>query len=125
MTTGWERLFAALGALSGAGGVALAAAAAHVAGPGSLDTAARFLLLHAPALLALAALLRAGLVGRRLGIASGILIASGLVLFCGDLSLRALLGVAPVRMAAPAGGALLILGWLLLAPAAAVAPGRG
>jgi GTP-binding protein len=52
-----ERALAGLGALAGGLGVALAAAAAHVAGPGSAETAARFLLLHAPALLALAAIL--------------------------------------------------------------------
>ena len=50
--TGWDRILIALGAIAGLAGVALSAAAAHVTGAGSLETAARFLLFHAPALLA-------------------------------------------------------------------------
>ena len=38
----------------------------------------------------------------------------GLVLFCGDLSIRAIWGIAPWRLAAPTGGILLILGWLTI-----------
>ena len=109
-----ERAFAALGALAGAGGVALAAMAAHMTGGGNLETASRFLLLHAPALLALAALAAAGFAHRGIGRAAGLALVIGLVLFCGDLSVRAIWRIAPWRLAAPTGGMLLILGWLAL-----------
>ena len=38
----------------------------------------------------------------------------GLVLFCGDLSRRAFSGMALFPRAAPTGGILLMLGWLLV-----------
>ena len=69
--TGWDRILIALGAIAGLAGVALSAAAAHVTGAGSLETAARFLLFHAPALLALAALSGTRLVHPGLGRAAG------------------------------------------------------
>ena len=77
----WDRALVACGALAGLAGVALSAAAAHVTGPGSLDTAARFLLVHAPALLALALLAATGLVHPGLGRAAGLALVLGLVLF--------------------------------------------
>lgn len=110
--SGWpDRILVALGGLAGLCGVALAAMAAHVTGGGNLETAARFLLLHAPALLAIPALAQAGLAHRGLARAAGYLMALGLVLFCGDLAVRAVWGVAPLRLAAPAGGVLLMLAW--------------
>jgi uncharacterized membrane protein YgdD (TMEM256/DUF423 family) len=109
-----ERALAALGALAGGLGVALAAAAAHLSGPGSAETAARFLLFHAPALLAISAILAAGLAHRGLGRAAGFMLALGLALFCGDLALRGLRGSALLPYAAPAGGVLLIGGWAVL-----------
>lgn len=120
----WDRALVACGALAGLAGVALSAAAAHVTGPSSLDTAARFLLVHAPALLALALLAATGLVHPWLGRGAGLALVVGLVLFCGDLSLRALRGAALFPMAAPAGGIVLMLGWALAALAAAL-PARG
>jgi len=73
--------------------LALSAAAAHVTGAGTLETAARFLLLHAPALIALAALSGTRFVHPSLGRASGFALALGLGLFSGDLALRAVQGV--------------------------------
>ena len=102
-----------LAALSGLLGVGLSAAAAHVTG-GNLATAAQFLLFHAPALLALVALIAAGLLHPTLAQVAGYMMVLGLVLFCGDLSRRAFSGVPLAPMAAPTGGILLMLGWLLV-----------
>lgn len=111
------RFLIVLGALSGMLGVGLSAAAAHIAG-GNLTVAAQFLLFHAPALLALVALIAAGAVQPLLGQVAGYVLVLGLVLFCGDLSRRAFSGVALFPMAAPSGGVLLMLGWLLAGAAA-------
>ncbi|WP_375458615.1 DUF423 domain-containing protein [uncultured Enterovirga sp.] len=118
MTGPAERVLLALGALAGLLGVGLSAAAAHISGGGSLETASRFLLVHAPVLLVLAALIGQALVHRGLGRIAGAGMVLGLALFCGDLSVRVLLGVAPVPMAAPIGGSVLMLAWavLILAP---------
>jgi uncharacterized membrane protein YgdD (TMEM256/DUF423 family) len=104
------------GGLCGVAGVALSALAAHHGGA-FIGTAASFLLFHASALLAI------GLAGTgrwlRLG---GMVLAVGLVLFCGDLLARDLLGSRFFPFAAPAGGTLLIAGWLIVAIAALVHP---
>ena len=111
------RLLIALAGLSGALGVGLSAAAAHITG-GNLTTAAQFLLFHAPGLLALAALIAAGAVHPTLAQVAGYILVLGLVLFCGDLSRRAFAGVALFPRAAPMGGILLMLGWILVAASA-------
>ncbi|WP_134497097.1 DUF423 domain-containing protein [Microvirga pakistanensis] len=102
---------------SGALGVGLSAAAAHITG-GNLTTAAQFLLFHAPGLLALSALIAAGAVHPTLAQIAGYVLILGLILFCGDLSRRAFAGVALFPRAAPAGGILLMLGWVLVAVSA-------
>jgi uncharacterized membrane protein YgdD (TMEM256/DUF423 family) len=117
-----DRVLVALGALAGMLGVALSAAAAHVTGSGSLQTAAQFLLFHAPALLALVALISGGVVNPKLGRLAGYVMALGLILFCGDLSRRALTGIALAPMAAPTGGVLLMISWVLAGIAAFVRP---
>lgn len=99
------------GGLAGAAGVALSAAAAHMGG-GNVATAANFLLLHAPALLALG-LVDAGK-SRIIGWA-GLVMIAGLALFAGDLLMRGYVGTRLFPMAAPAGGVLLIAAWLLAA----------
>lgn len=104
-------LLAAAG-LAGAAGVALSAAEAHLGGAFT-GTAARMLLVHAPALLAIG--LAGGNVMLRLG---GAAMALGLVLFCGDLLARDFLGDRLFPFAAPAGGSLLILSWLIVAASA-------
>jgi uncharacterized membrane protein YgdD (TMEM256/DUF423 family) len=115
-----DRILIVLAALSGFLGVALSAAAAHVTGGGSLQTAAQFLLFHAPALLALVALSRSGLVSIKLARLAGYAMAVGLALFCGDLTRRALAGEALAPMAAPTGGVMLMIGWVLTGVSAAV-----
>jgi len=107
------RLLIVLAALSGVLGVGLSAAAAHVTG-GNLTTAAQFLLFHAPALLSLVALIAAGMVHPTLAQAAGFVLVLGLALFCGDLSRRAFSGVALFPRAAPTGGILLMIGWVLV-----------
>ncbi len=120
MTSGPERALVALGAVAGCLGVALSAAAAHVSGGGTLDTSARFLLAHAPALVGLAGAAAAGLVHRRLALVSGALLAIGLALFSGDLAIRGFGAASPVPMAAPTGGILLMAGWAVAAAAAVI-----
>lgn len=123
MRSGPERVLVALGAIAGCLGVALSAAAAHMSAGASLDISARFLLVHAPALIGLAASAAAGLLHRRVALISGALLALGLAVFSGDLAIRSLGRVALFPMAAPVGGIMLIGGWAMAA-AAAVIGGR-
>jgi uncharacterized membrane protein YgdD (TMEM256/DUF423 family) len=116
--TGFDRAIAAAGAVAGLLGVALSAMATHGASGGQLDIAARFLLVHAPALLALAALAAGGLIGPRAARLGGLLLILGLLLFCGDLTRRAYAGIPLAPYAAPAGGLALMAGWALAGIAA-------
>lgn len=100
------RLLVVLAGLFGAGGVATAALAAHGGGSELLRTASLFLMVHGAAIAAAAALGAAW---------AGGVMALGTAVFCGDLVLRVWLGQRLLPMAAPAGGVLMILGWLLLA----------
>jgi uncharacterized membrane protein YgdD (TMEM256/DUF423 family) len=117
--TAWPERLIGLGAgLAGLLGVALSAAAAHLAPGATLDTAARFLLVHGAALAGIAALLAGSAVRPGVArLAAGAMLL-GLVLFCGDLTSRALLQSPLAPMAAPAGGIVLMLGWALLGTAA-------
>jgi uncharacterized membrane protein YgdD (TMEM256/DUF423 family) len=121
---GLDRVLVILGGLSGLLGVALSAAAAHRAGAGNLDTAARFLLLHAPALIAAAILAATGLIQPTAARIAGFTLALGLALFAGDLVSWVFREAALFPMAAPAGGVLLMLGWGLVALTALWPPGR-
>jgi uncharacterized membrane protein YgdD (TMEM256/DUF423 family) len=108
----------ALAALMGAAGVILAAAAAHAAPGTGLDSAAYMLLFHAVAVLGGAALLQQGQLWRLpalIALAGWVL---GGVLFSADVALRAFAGHRLFPMAAPTGGTILILAWLVLAVAA-------
>ena len=116
-----QRLIPALGvlaALMGAGGVALAASAVHSDGGELARTAAYFLLLHAAALLGATAGARAFIADARIARALllvGAALGIGAVIFSADLASRAFAGARLFPMAAPAGGSLMILGWLALA----------
>jgi len=110
-----------LACLMGACGVALAAAAAHGTPASGLDSAAYLLLFHATAVLAAASLTRQELLWRPLGLVAMACLVTGGTLFAGDVSMRAFAGHRLFPMAAPTGGTLLILGWLVLAAAAVVA----
>lgn len=100
------------GGLCGAAGVGLSAAAAHLGGAFT-GTVASFLLAHAPVFVAV------GLTGaNRIAKIACLVLAVGLVLFCGDLLMRDFGGTRLMAMAAPTGGTLLLAGWLVLAASA-------
>jgi uncharacterized membrane protein YgdD (TMEM256/DUF423 family) len=113
-----------LASLAGACGVVLAAAAAHGAPTSGLDSAAYLLLFHAVAVLGAASLADRGLLWRPMALVAmaGFVVGSGL--FAGDIAMRAFANQRLFPMAAPTGGTLLILAWLVLAVAAAAAVGR-
>jgi uncharacterized membrane protein YgdD (TMEM256/DUF423 family) len=109
---GMNRFFIFAGGLAGAAGVAISALAAHRGGHDS-GIAASFLVMHAPALLAI------GFFGRRRFLtAGGSILLAGLLLFCGDLLMRDFAGGRLFPMAAPIGGTAMILGWLVVAASA-------
>ncbi len=109
----WSMVLAAVAGLYGAAGVVLAAVGAHAGAGPNVTTAADFLLFHAAALVGATA--HAGPRGGR-----GVLLAAsawalGAFLFSGELALHALAGVSPLPLAAPTGGVVLIVGWLIAA----------
>ena len=106
----------------GASAVGLGAIGAHALAdllpPGDLETyrlAARYQLVHAVALLAVAALAR-GARGRLLP-AAGWLLTTGTVIFSGSLYFLVLTGPRALGAVTPLGGVCLIAGWLCLAAA--------
>jgi uncharacterized membrane protein YgdD (TMEM256/DUF423 family) len=118
-----DRIFAVLGAASGFIAVATGAFGAHALkthlSPDLLavfDTGARYQMVHALALLAVA-----WAVTRwpgRLAAASGWCFVAGSVLFSGSLYTLALTGTRAFGAITPFGGVLFLAGWLLLAWAA-------
>jgi uncharacterized membrane protein YgdD (TMEM256/DUF423 family) len=116
---GMFRILIILAAIMGADGVVLAAASAHQPDATRLASASSMLLFHAVAVLAAVALTERGLIHVRLGIVAawGFVIAAAL--FAGDLTLRQYAGHSLFPMAAPTGGTLLIVSWLVLAVSAA------
>lgn len=116
-----EQILVVLAGLMGAAGIALAAAGTH-GHPGSgLDSAGYILAIHAAAIVAGMAALRAGLIGRPAGVIVLVGFVAGASLFSGDVAARVLLGHRLFPMAAPTGGILLILSWLALSVAALLA----
>ena len=118
------RILIILAAVMGADGVMLAAASAHQADATRLAAASSMLLFHASAVLAAVALAERGVIDARIGIAAGFGFVVAAALFAGDLTIRQYAGHSLFPMAAPTGGTLLILSWLVLAVAAAW-PRRG
>lgn len=105
------RLHLAIACLFGACGVALWAWATH-AGQPSATIAAQMLLIHAGAIVALTVARKAGLLHQRLAIALVSFLALGVLLFAGDLAMRAISGQRLFAMASPLGGVLMIMAWL-------------
>lgn len=102
--------------LCGAFGVGLAAAGSHGSGLSDLTPAAYFLIMHAAAVLAIAAFAtRAGHPAAFL--LSGLILLVGVTLFSGDIAARTFWGTRIFPMAAPTGGTTMIVGWLVLAGA--------
>jgi uncharacterized membrane protein YgdD (TMEM256/DUF423 family) len=116
------RIHLTLAALMGLAGIALLAAAAHVSGTTNVQTAGQMLLFHASVVFGATAARRAGLLHdlvARIALSCAIL---GVALFAADLARR---GFASERLfagAAPAGGSLMLGGWLVLALSALFAP---
>jgi uncharacterized membrane protein YgdD (TMEM256/DUF423 family) len=110
-----------LAGLMGACGVGLAAAAAHGTSAAGLDSAAWLLLFHATAVLGAASLIGQHLLWRPLALVAMLCFVAGGALFAGDIAMRAFAGQRLFPMAAPTGGTLLLIGWLVLASAALAA----
>jgi uncharacterized membrane protein YgdD (TMEM256/DUF423 family) len=108
-----------LAGVMGADGVMLAAAAAHLPDASRLASASSMLLFHATAILGTVVLAERAIIHARIGItaAFGFVIAASL--FAGDLTLRQYASHGLFPMAAPTGGTLMILSWLVLAVSAA------
>ncbi|MFF7706426.1 DUF423 domain-containing protein [Pseudomonas sp. NPDC007930] len=113
------RTFLMLAAFFGFTGVALGAFAAHglknrlsAEYLAIFQTGVQYQLIHALALLALAAL-SSTLQGRLLAWAGG-LFAVGILLFSGSLYLLTLTGVGKLGIVTPLGGALFLAGWACL-----------
>ncbi len=113
------RILVILAAVMGGDGVVLAAASAHQPDAARLASASSMLLFHATAVLAVVALAERGVIHARIGIAAAFGFVVAAVLFAGDLTLRQYAGHSLFPMAAPTGGTLLIVSWLVLAVAAA------
>lgn len=119
------RLAVIFAGLMGAAGVALAAAAAHQPDASRLASASSMLLFHASAVIGAALLTGHGIAQRLLGLTATYGFIAGAALFAGDLAMRQYAGHGLFTMAAPTGGTLLILSWLVLAVAAAWPRGAG
>ena len=107
------RLHLLLAGVFGASGVGLWAYAVH-AGQASAAIAAQMLLIHAAALAGLSAARRAGLLPERAGGLAITALACGVLLFSGDLALRALAGMRLFPMASPLGGVTMMASWLAI-----------
>jgi uncharacterized membrane protein YgdD (TMEM256/DUF423 family) len=113
------RILIILAGIMGADGVILAAASAHQPDAMRLASASSMLLFHATAVLAVVALAERSVIHVRIGIAAALGFVIAAALFAGDLTIRQYAGHSLFPMAAPTGGTLLIVSWLVLAVAAA------
>lgn len=100
--------------LMGVSGVALAAAASHSGDTHLLGSASTMCLAHAPVLLGLY------LADTRFRTATlaALILALGTIVFAGDLVSRHFLGDRLFPFAAPFGGSMMMLGWLVTAAGA-------
>lgn len=107
-----------LAALYGAAGVSLLAAGSHAA-PGNATVAGQMLLFHAPVLMAACLAVETSVLYRTAGFAATAIMALSVGVFSVDLGLRGFGYGRLFAMAAPIGGSLTILGWIVLLAAAA------
>lgn len=125
-----DRLFVTIAALLGATGVAAGAFAAHGLKPHLserlltiFETAVRYQMIHALALLAVAVLMGQGTAtGPWWGVAGWSLVI-GVGIFSGSLYILSLTGLNILGAITPLGGVALIVGWLSLALAALTGAG--
>lgn len=118
------RTFIILAAILGFTGVAIGAFGAHGLQPTleangrlvTFETANRYQMYHALALLAVAWL--AQVIPGRLTNAAGYLLFAGAILFAGSLYVLAIFDMRIMGAVAPIGGTLLLIGWLCLGVAA-------
>lgn len=117
-----DQILIALAGVMGAAGIMLTADSAHSKPGVGLDAAGYLLLIHAAAAVAATVAARQGFIQRQIGLAAiwGFVIGTGL--FSTDVTLRAYLDRHLFPFAAPTGGSLLILAWLVLSAAALAAP---
>ncbi len=113
------RILIILAGILGADGVILAALSTHQGDATRLAAASSMLLFHATAVLATVALTERGAVPLQLGLTAAFGFVIAAALFAGDLSLRQFAGHSLFPLAAPTGGTLLIVSWVVLAVAAA------
>ncbi|MGF9563576.1 DUF423 domain-containing protein [Neorhizobium sp. JUb45] len=95
-------------------GVALAAAASHSGDTHFLGSASTMCLAHAPVLLGL----YLGHARFRTATLAALVLGLGTIVFAGDLISRHFLGDRLFPFAAPFGGTLMMLGWLVIAAGA-------
>ncbi|MGX5735348.1 DUF423 domain-containing protein [Bosea thiooxidans] len=118
------RIHLALAALMGLAGVALLAAATHVASTAHVQTAGQILLFHASAVIGATAARKGGHLHDGIARIALSAVVFGAVLFAADLSRRGFADAALFPRAAPTGGWFMLGGWLGLA-IAAVSAKRG
>jgi uncharacterized membrane protein YgdD (TMEM256/DUF423 family) len=106
--------------LMGAAGVALAAVAAHRLPTPAMASAAQMLMVHAVAVLAVSAWAVRSLHAAGWWRVAARVMLLGVALFAGDVALRGFEAGQLFPKAAPIGGSLTILSWILVAVAAAV-----
>jgi uncharacterized membrane protein YgdD (TMEM256/DUF423 family) len=117
-------MLAAVAALAGAAGVALAAAGAHLPQGGEFTrTAAVFLILHAAVGIGLASHARIAYHPGALAL-FGFMMLAGAALFAADLAYHDFFNTRLFPFAAPIGGTTMILAWFAVAIAFAVEAGR-
>ena len=118
-------ILAAVAALMGAAGVALAAAGVHENGGELAERAALFLLLHAAAALGIAAHARIAMGSSRALVIVGFVMEAGAILFSAELAVHVFSGERIFPFAAPLGGTTMILSWVALAVVFAADSRRG
>jgi uncharacterized membrane protein YgdD (TMEM256/DUF423 family) len=115
------KLHLVIACLFGVLGIALLAAATHATGAKTTEIAGQMLLFHAPALIAVTAARKAGLLHDTVARIALLVLITGIVLFAGDLALRGLATVRLFPMASPIGGFAMMGGWIGLGVAAILA----
>ncbi len=117
-------ILAAVAALMGTAGVALAAAGVHASGGELAARGALFLLIHAAAALGIAAHARIATAQGRALVVVGFVMEAGATLFSAELAVRAFTGERIFPFAAPIGGSTMMISWLALAIVFAAAARR-